>query len=93
MAMEMKVLEDKKARMMFQIVGENHLLANVLKDELQHDDHVKVVGYHVEHPLIGKPRFILETDGADTWKTVSAAVKRLSKTADKLKDEFKEIKY
>ncbi len=91
--MEMKVIEDKKARMMFQIVGENHLLANILKDELQHDEHVKAVGYYVEHPLIGKPCFVLETDGVDCWKTISSAVKRLSKTTDKLKDELKELRY
>ena len=90
--MKVQILEEKKNKIIFNIIGETNTLSNALKDELQQDEHVKAVGYHIEHPLIGNPRFVLETDGADPKKTVLAAVKRLQKTFEKLKEDFAKLK-
>lgn len=90
--MELKILEDKKNRLVLSINGEGHTLCNVIKQELLNDDHVKTATYAVEHPLIQHAQFILETDGADTKKTVSAAIKRVDKTLEKLEKQAKELK-
>lgn len=90
--MELKIVEENKNRFVFKIIGEGHTLCNALKQELRQDDHVKIATYAVEHPLINEAHFILETDGAEPRKTVSAAIKRLDKTLEKLGKQAKELK-
>jgi DNA-directed RNA polymerase subunit L len=90
--MEIKILEEKKSRLVFEVKGESHTLCRSLQKELWNDSHVKAAGYNIDHPLVGVPKFVLETDGADPRKTVSAAIKRLQKTADKFKDIAKKIR-
>jgi len=90
--MEVKIIEEKKNKLVFEVPGEGHTLCNALQIELWNDSHVKSAGYNIAHPLINIPRFILETDGADPKKTISAAVKRLTKESAKLKDQAKKIK-
>jgi DNA-directed RNA polymerase subunit L len=90
--MDVKILEEKKNRMVFTIEGDGSTLANLLKKELWNDEHVKAAGYNVEHPLINIPTFVVETDGADPKKTVSAAAKRIAKSVEKFKDEAKALK-
>jgi len=90
--MEINIVEEKKNKLVFEVKGETHTLCNALQRELWNDSHVKAAGYNIKHPLINIPRFMLETDGADPKKTISAAVKRLTKEAAKLKDQAKKIK-
>lgn len=93
MAIQVKILEEKKHRLVFELDGESHTLAAALTKELWNDEHIKVAGYNVEHPLLAKPKFVVETDGADPKKLVSAAAKRLHKMTEKLRDSAaKELK-
>lgn len=87
--MKIKVIEDKKNKLVLEIHGETHTLFNALKKELWNDEHTKAAGYHIDHPLIGIPRFTIETDGKEEPKKVLlAAVDRLKKTTDKFKEAF-----
>jgi len=87
--MEIKVLENKKNRVVFEIEGEDHSFCNVLKKELLNDEHVKIATYAIEHPLISKPKMILETDGEEeVSKALKEAAKRVGKKAEKFKEEF-----
>ena len=70
--MEIKILEEKKNRIVFELPGQSHTLPNALRKELWNDSHVKNAAYAIEHPLIGCPKFVLETDGADPKKTLQA---------------------
>jgi DNA-directed RNA polymerase subunit L len=90
--MEIKVLEEKKNKLVISVEGETHTLCNALVKELWADKHVKSAGYRVDHPLVGIPSVMLETDGADPRKTISAAVKRLKKASDAFKKSAKTIK-
>ncbi len=84
--MEIKVLEDSKSKLIIEIEGEDHTLANLLKKSLWQDEHVKVSGYAVEHPLIGKPKIVVETDGKESPReALKAAAERISKDNDKFK--------
>lgn len=90
--MELHILEEKKNKLVFELIGDGHTMSNSLRKELWNDEHVKGAAYAVEHPLIETPRFVLETDGADPRKILQAAAKRLLKTVEKMKSEVKEIK-
>ena len=59
--MELNFIEDTKHKVIVDIKGAGHALANSLKKELWADSDVKVAAYNVEHPLIGIPRLIVET--------------------------------
>lgn len=84
MALNVKILDEKKNKLTFEIEGETHTLAAPLTKELWNDSHVKAAGYNLDHPLLGKPKVMVETDGEDPRKAVQAAAKRLAKTAEKL---------
>lgn len=90
--MEVNILEEKKNRIVFEVKGETHTLCRALQKELWQDEHVKAAGYNIAHPLINIPKFILETDGAEPRKTISAAVKRLEKSASKFEEQAKTLK-
>jgi DNA-directed RNA polymerase subunit L len=91
--MEVKVLEEKKDKIVFELKGSSHTICNALKNELYNDKHVKVATYAVKHPLVNVPKFIVETDGENPRKVVVDATKRLKKVCEKFESEFsKEVK-
>ncbi len=90
--MELKIVEEKKNKLVFDLEGETYTIVGILKKELYNDEHVKAAGYNVAHPLINVPRFVVETDGEDPKKVVRSAIKRLQKQIEKLKDEAKDVK-
>jgi DNA-directed RNA polymerase subunit L len=89
--MEIKILEDKKNTLLFEIKGKSHGFCNLLKKELWNNEHVKVAAYRIEHPSIGIPEMMVETDGKDSPRdALLKAVKSLKSTSEKLYKEFKE---
>lgn len=90
--MEVKVLEQTKDSIKIELVGEDHTLANILRDELNNDSHVEVSGYKRDHPLVGNPILIVKTDGKeDPRKAVEACVARLKKKNSELLVQIKNI--
>ena len=90
--MEIKIVEESKNKLVFDIKGEGHGFCNALKTELWKDKHVKVAAYRIDHPLIGIPRFIVETDG-DARDVLVGAAKKLGSSAEKIEKQFsKELK-
>ena len=90
--MELNVLEDKKKRLVFELKGEDHTLCNALREELWNDKSVTVSAYNISHPLIGIPRFIVETDGKDPKKALKDAISRLKKKNSELTSQAKKLK-
>ena len=92
--MNVRIIEDKTNRLVFDVEGATHTLSNAIKRELFSNEDVKVAGYHVSHPLVGIPRYIVETKrGGDPKKAVLDAVKTLKKNAEDLsKKALKELK-
>ena len=87
--MEIKILDNKKNRLTFELKGADHTLCNALKAELWNDKHVKIATYSIRHPQISLPQIIVETDGEVSSKNVLInAVQRLHKTNEKFKKEF-----
>jgi DNA-directed RNA polymerase subunit L len=82
--MEIKVIEEGKKKMIFEVIGESHTLCNAMKDELYNDKHVNVASYMVEHPLKNIPKMIVETDGEVSPRNATiAAAQRLQKNVEK----------
>jgi len=91
--MEIKVYEHTKKRIVFELIGADHTLCNSLKKELWTDASVRAAAYAIAHPLIGIPKFIVETNGQkDADEVLKAAVKRLKKHNSDFLDAFKEAK-
>ena len=92
--MEIKILDDKKNKLIVEVKGIDHSLCNILKSELWNDKHVKTATYSIRHPQISVPQIIVETDGdLSPRNALINAVQRLHKTNEKFKKEFlKEIR-
>jgi len=90
--MELKVIENKKNRLVLEVPGTDHTFCNALKKELWNDKSVKVSAYNIEHPLIGVPKIILETEDKEPKKALSDAIKRLEKKNEQLLESFKKIR-
>lgn len=90
--MELKVIEKSKKRLVFDLVGSDHTFSGALKKELWNDKSIKISAYNIEHPLIGIPRFIVETDEKDPEKVLLDAVKRLEKKNESFLEDIKKIK-
>ena len=91
--MEIEILEDKKDKLIFE-VDENVGFVNAIKNELWNDSKGKVATHFVKHPLVGKTKMIIETEGgASPKKALEGAVSRLKKLNDKFAADIKkEIK-
>ncbi len=90
--MELKVIEQSKKRLVFDVVGADHTFCGALKKELWNDKSIKISAYNVEHPLIGVPRFIVETDDKEPQKALADAVKRLEKKNEQFVEHFKKVR-
>lgn len=78
--MELKILENKKTRMVFELKGEDHTFCNALKEELLSNKKVDIATYAITHPLIRIPKFIIETIGSETPKNaLNSAISSLKK--------------
>ena len=67
-----------------------HGFCNVLVKELWKDKNTKSAGYHIEHPLLGKAKIIIEGK-SDARKILNGAVKMVKKSTDDFKKEFVKI--
>ncbi|MBL7050747.1 DNA-directed RNA polymerase subunit L [Candidatus Woesearchaeota archaeon] len=85
--MEIKIIEEKKNRIALELKGLGHGFCNALVKELYNDKDTKSAGYHIDHPLIGVPKLIVESKG-DARKTIMSAIKRLQKVNDSFKKEI-----
>ena len=91
--MEINVLEEKSKRFVFELKGEDHTLCNALREELWNDKSVKVSAYNISHPLVGVPKFIIETDGTkEPRKALKDAIARLKKKNSELAKQVSSLK-
>ncbi len=87
MLMEFTVLEESKSKLVFELKGETHTFCNALKEELLDIDGVTIATYRIDHPLVGIPRFHLETKGVEPRKAIKEALKALKKNAEEFRKE------
>ena len=88
--MNIKVLEENKNHLIIEVDNVGHGFCNVLVKELWNDKSIKSAGYHIEHPLIGKAKIIVESK-KDARKAIYDAIKGINKSANVFKKEFVKI--
>ena len=88
--MDIKILEETKERLKIEIIGEDHTLSNILRKELWNDKSVKVAGYRIEHPMVGSPILLVESD-KDAKKALFDAVNRLRQKHKELLELVKKL--
>ncbi|TAL52229.1 MAG: DNA-directed RNA polymerase subunit L [Nanoarchaeota archaeon] len=87
--MEAVVIEESPKKLIVELRGESHTLMNVLKHKLWENEKVKIATYHINHPLIGIPQLIVETDGSlKPRKAISDAAEKIKKDVDKFRTSF-----
>jgi len=89
--MEINVLEQSAKKLVFELKGADNTFCNALKGELLKDKDVKTATYSIKHPLVGIPKFILETKAKKPTTVLSAAVKRLTEKNKDFLTRFKRI--
>ncbi len=77
--MELKILEETKDTITFELIGEGHTLCNALKNELVQDEEVEFATYSIPHPLIGIPKMKIKTKKGDPREAILRAIERLRK--------------
>ncbi|MEK6969480.1 MAG: DNA-directed RNA polymerase subunit L [Nanoarchaeota archaeon] len=85
--MEFKVLEESKNKLVFELRGETHTFCNILKEELQSVKGVVIATYMIDHPLVGTPKFHIETKGLEPREAIKEALKQLKKKTEAFKKE------
>ncbi|MHA1832438.1 MAG: DNA-directed RNA polymerase subunit L [Candidatus Baldrarchaeia archaeon] len=87
--MKIKILERTDREMEFELEGEGHTLCNLLRKVLLEDEDVTFAGYRIEHPLIGKPKVYVRTNGEkDPLEAVIEAAKKIKKMAEEFREAF-----
>jgi DNA-directed RNA polymerase subunit L len=87
--MEIVVLEKTKKRIVFELREADNTFCNVLKKEISLDEDVSIATYSVKHPLIGNPKFIVETKGKTPQAALLDAVERLQTKNKEFVSKFK----
>ncbi len=91
--MEINVLEETSKRLVFEFKGADHTLCNVLKEELWNNKNVTASAYNIDHPLIGVPKFVIETNGKTTpGKALKDAAARIEKLNKEFATKFSKLK-
>jgi DNA-directed RNA polymerase subunit L len=91
--MELKVVDKSSKRLIFELKGSTHTLCNALKDELWQDKDLVSASYNIDHPLIGVPKFIVETNGnTEPVKALQNACTRLKKKNKDFSEKFTGLK-
>ncbi len=90
--MEIKPLEKTSKRLVFEFKGADHTICNVLKEELWNDKNITIATYNIDHPLIGVPKFIIETNGkAKPEECLKNAIARIEKQNKEFMTKFSKI--
>lgn len=91
--MELVIIENKAQKLVFEIKGADHTFCNSLKDELKKNNSVTVSTYTIGHPLVGIPKFFVETKKGETpVEAIKKALASIKKNNNAFLKEFKSIK-
>ena len=89
--MEIKVIENEKNRLHFEMIGETHTLANLITKELWNDSDVTISGYNLKHPQTGQVSLLIETTKKDPKKVLLETLATLKKKSTEFKTHFHKV--
>lgn len=89
--MEIKVIDNKKNVLEFEVIGEKTIL-NPLKYKLLENKKVASVDWRIDHPLLANPRFYLKTKEGTPKTILLKALRDLKKDSSTLRKALEELK-
>ncbi|MBU1204164.1 MAG: DNA-directed RNA polymerase subunit L [Nanoarchaeota archaeon] len=89
--MEIKILDESKEKIEFEIDGEDHTLCNALRDALWKNPNVEVAAYSVDHPLINKVKMVVAVSKGNPRDALLKAVEIIKKEFKMIGAEFSKV--
>lgn len=90
--MDIKIVEEKKNKLVFEMPGTRQTLTNLLRHALWNNEDTKNAGYHVTHPVVGHQVFLLETKTKEARKILDEAIKSINKDIEKASSDLKGLR-
>ena len=92
--MEIKIIEESKNKLIAEVHGESHGFCNAIRKALWDVKGVTIAGYNIDHPLVGIPKIVVQTEkDVEPRKVLEKAAKNLKKECDEALKAFeKELK-
>ncbi|MFT4326532.1 MAG: RpoL/Rpb11 RNA polymerase subunit family protein [Candidatus Woesearchaeota archaeon] len=87
--MELHIIEDTKDKVIFELVGADNTISNILKEYVTQQKGVLACSYTIEHPLVSHPKFFVQADNAKA--ALEAALKALQKEVEDLKKQAEKL--
>lgn len=85
--MEIKVLEEKKDYIRFNLIGETHTFGNILREELNNSKDIDFATYRREHPSEDFIEFIVQAKkDKDVKKIINGVIDNIEKSALSFKE-------
>jgi DNA-directed RNA polymerase subunit L len=88
--MEVKITKSEKDFMEFEVKGEDHTLANIIRKELWNVKGVKEASYNIKHPLISALKISVRSEGKPK-KAIAGAVSNIKAQVKELRALVKKI--
>jgi len=90
--MELELVKKENGSLLVKIVGENHTLCNLLREELNKDENVVSAAYTVEHPLTESPKFYVEIKkGKSPERALTDAAGRIVEQLEDLRKQLQKV--
>lgn len=86
--MELNVLESSDKRAVFELLGADHTVLLLLKNALEGNEDVVAATFAIDHPLVGHPKFIIETKKGAPKKVLLKAISDLDKEIESTEKEL-----
>ena len=90
--MDIKVIENKKNRLVVEIPGEGHTLCNLVTKYAWSEGSVTASGYNIEHPLVSAPKVVISTSKGDAKEAAISAAKKAKKDLSDFESKFKKLR-
>ncbi len=88
----MEIKESTKNKLILLIPEFDNSMLNILKEELRNDSSVDISAFTMDHPLVGTPKLIVETNKGEPKKAILEAIKRLRAKNKEFSTAFKKAK-
>ena len=89
--MELLVLKEEKNILELEIKGEDHTLANLLRNELWNVDSVELASYNIKHPIVSSPILSLSVTKSKPKKALEDAVHNIKSKTKEFRSLLKKL--
>ena len=87
--LKLRILKQTEKRLELEVEGEDHSLLNLLTKTMLKMGHVKLAAYRIDHPLVGRPVIIVETDGEiSPAEAIKKGLEEIKKSSKEFMEKF-----